>query len=97
MRRLVGYIWALQFANAGGNPGRGQKVFAEKGCGNCHGKGVAPSLDSMAGRANPYTAVSALWNHGPKMLQEMQSKNVQWPRFKDTQMADLLAFLNGKK
>lgn len=97
MKRLVGYIWALQFANSGGNATKGQKVFAEKGCGNCHGKGVAPSLDAMAGRANPYTAVSALWNHGPNMLKEMQSKNVQWPRFKDTQMADLLAYLDGKK
>ena len=97
MRRLVGYIWSLQFANTGGNVARGQKVFAEKGCGNCHGKGKAPSLDAMAGRANPYTAVSALWNHGPNMLKEMQSQKVQWPHFKDTQMADLLAYLNTKK
>lgn len=97
MKRLVGYIWALQFENTAGNAGRGQKVFAEKGCGNCHGKGAAPSLDAMAGRANPYSAVAALWNHGPNMLKEMRAQKVQWPRFKDTQMADLLAYLNAKK
>lgn len=97
MRRLVGYIWALQFANTGGSAARGHKVFEAKGCGNCHGKGAAPSLDAMAGRANPYTAVSALWNHGPNMLKQMQAQKIRWPRFKDTQMADLLAYLNAGK
>ena len=38
--------------------------------------------------------ISALWRHGPKMLTMMQQKNVAWPRFDGTQMADVIAFLN---
>jgi hypothetical protein len=41
--------------------------------------------------------VSILWRHGPSMLQQMQSKNMQWPRFKEQEMSDLIAYLNSGK
>jgi hypothetical protein len=38
--------------------------------------------------------VSALWGHGPRMLETMHQKNLDWPRFSAQQMSDLIAFLN---
>jgi hypothetical protein len=41
--------------------------------------------------------VSALWRHGPAMLEQMRKDGVPWPRFEGSQMADLIAYLNSKK
>ncbi|MBI4876033.1 MAG: hypothetical protein HY822_15460 [Acidobacteria bacterium] len=39
--------------------------------------------------------VAALWEHGPAMADRMKSKNIPWPRFSGTEMADLTASLHG--
>jgi len=46
---------------------------------------------------NGATMVSALWHHGPRMLDQMKAKNISWPRFEGKQMSDLIAFLNSTK
>ena len=38
--------------------------------------------------------VSALWDHGPRMLEPMKQREVAWPRFTAQQMSDLIAYLN---
>jgi len=38
--------------------------------------------------------VAVLWHHGPRMQETMRAKNIAWPRFDGTEMADLIAFLN---
>jgi hypothetical protein len=38
--------------------------------------------------------VAALWEHGPRMLDVMNSKKIVWPRFSAVEMEDLVAFLN---
>jgi mono/diheme cytochrome c family protein len=95
MRRLAAYIWALQFEHGTGNPARGLKVYSEKGCNGCHASGPGPQLTGKSMTA--YGMVSSLWGHGPAMLAQMKAKNVAWPRFRDAEMADLIAFLAEKK
>jgi hypothetical protein len=41
--------------------------------------------------------VSALWHHGPQMLDQMKAKNIAWPRLTGADMANLVAYLNGGK
>ena len=91
MTRLVGYVWSLQFSNTGGDKGRGQKVFTEKGCIGCHPQG-APPLPPQ----DPFTMVSALWTHGNKIQTALGEKKIPWPRMQGTQMADLLAYFATK-
>lgn len=92
MKRLVGYLWALQFADEGGVAARGAKAFEAKGCAGCHGKGNAPKL--VHGEMdNSFGMVSVLWTHGPAMRKQMAAKGVQWPHFATTDMADVLAYL----
>jgi cytochrome c551/c552 len=83
MRRIVGYLFALQFEKGPGNATRGEKVLSSKGCNGCHKP--APKAST------PYAIVSALWSHGPTMQAKMKEKNVAWPRFTEGEMADLLA------
>jgi hypothetical protein len=39
--------------------------------------------------------VAALWKHGPAMADRMRRDKVAWPRFKGSEMADLIAYLHG--
>jgi mono/diheme cytochrome c family protein len=91
MRRLVGYLWSVQYFEAAGNAQRGKQVFAAKQCGSCHGVS-APQIAGK-GRVHSFVLVSALWRHGAQMQSEMRKKNIAWPRFEGSQMSDLLAYL----
>ena len=73
----------------------GRKIFVSKKCASCHDSGTAAK--AVEKRLNGSSMVSALWRHGPSMLAQMNSQHVPWPRFEGSQMADLIAFLNGRK
>ncbi|MBZ5581361.1 MAG: cytochrome c [Acidobacteriia bacterium] len=97
MHEILNYIWARQRFEGGGDAARGKRVFADKTCGTCHGNAAsgAPNLAQGKGSYSDITMVSALWQHGPRMLELMQQKKVAWPRFSNPQqMADLIAYLN---
>ena len=94
MREIISYLWAEQFFRGSGNPRAGAKVFSAKHCAGCHndpGSG-APKLSGRSFDAA--VIVSALWHHGPNMLDLMKTRNIAWPHFEGDQMADLLAYLN---
>ncbi|MGD0500966.1 MAG: c-type cytochrome [Bryobacteraceae bacterium] len=96
MRQVLSYVWARQYFLGGGDAARGKTVFAEKKCGACHGQ-PASGATALAKGKDAYSAVtmvSALWEHGPRMLDTMQQKKQAWPQFAGGQMADLIAYLN---
>ena len=95
MRELLGYIWARQYFRGDGDAGRGKKVFAEKNCATCHSDASsgAPPLGKNAEGYSDITMISILWRHGPAMLERMKQRNLPWPRFTGSQMADLIAYL----
>jgi mono/diheme cytochrome c family protein len=96
MRRIVSYVWAKQFFAEQGNVGRGKRIFAQKTCAGCHNDPAsgAPSLARGKEAYSPVAMVSALWRHGPRMLERIEQKNLAWPRFTSAEMSDLVAYLN---
>ncbi len=97
MRELVSYLWAGQFFEDSGKAAAGEKVFAAKHCASCHA-GSSATAPSLAGRTfTGATMVSALWRHGPQMLEQMKAKGVVWPRFDGGDMANLIAYLNKRQ
>jgi mono/diheme cytochrome c family protein len=96
MRELLSYLWAHQYFRGDGNPDRGKKVFSEKSCATCHNdpSSGAPKLGKGKDAYSDITMVSALWDHGPRMLEMMNQKKLAWPRFTAQQMSDLIAYLN---
>jgi mono/diheme cytochrome c family protein len=96
MRQILDYIWARQYFLGQGNVAAGQKVFAEKNCAVCHNdpSSGAPQLAKGKNGYSDITMVSALWEHGPRMLDLMEQKKLAWPRFTARQMSDLIAYLN---
>jgi len=94
MRELLDYLWARQFFQDTGNSSAGRRVFDAKRCSTCHrdSSNGAPKIEGTSLTAADM--VSALWHHGPQMLDQMKTKNIAWPRFEGSQMSDLLAYLN---
>ncbi len=93
MRSLLAYVWGNQFFGPRGNPSHGRRVFESKQCATCHTGGGAPQIAGTPGFSN-VTLVSALWKHGPRMLQQMKQKNINWPTLTPSQMSDLVAYLS---
>ena len=98
MRVLLGYIWGKQFFFTRGDAARGHKTFESKKCASCHNDSSsgAPALGKPA---QPYSAVSmvaVLWRHGPAMFESMQARHIPWPQLTQTEMANLIAYLNSR-
>jgi cytochrome c2 len=96
MSQLISFLFARRYFEEKGQAGRGSRVFASKKCGTCHDQpgSTAPSLKSKAGQFSAQQMASAVWQHGPKMLREMEKRQTRWPSFTGAEMADLIAFLN---
>lgn len=97
MRSLVGYLVSAQFFEERGDQEQGKAVYQKKRCGACHDapSSGAPARVTMAGSMTSFGMVAALWKHGPTMLKTMRSKNISWPRFSGSEMADLTTYLRG--
>jgi cytochrome c2 len=96
MRQILAYLWANQYFRGVGNATHGKTVFAAKGCATCHNdpSSGAPKLAKGKDAYSAITMVSALWDHGPRMLDLMSQKKIPWPRFTAREMSDLIAYLN---
>jgi len=99
MADLIAYLYALRYFDEPGVAEAGRRVYAGKGCNNCHGpdgRGGRGGPD-LRGRRGTYSAVSlagAMWRHGPQMYAEMERRKVAWPRFEKREMNDLVVYLN---
>jgi mono/diheme cytochrome c family protein len=98
MREIASYLWAEQFFADQGSPAAGGRVFTSKRCATCHNdtSSGAPKLAGSGRSFSATTLVSALWRHGPKMLDQMKTKGIAWPRFDAKEMANLVAYLNAQ-
>jgi mono/diheme cytochrome c family protein len=97
MRQLLSFLWMRQFVAAEGNLADGKRVFAERRCSECHygGSNGAPQLSGQARRYSEVSVISAIWGHGPQMLNRMKQAKIAWPQFANPQeLVDLLAYLN---
>ncbi|HLH18406.1 MAG TPA: c-type cytochrome [Bryobacteraceae bacterium] len=97
MRELLSFLWMRQFVYPAGDKARGRAVFHTRHCADCHAGGThgAPQLPGQARHYSEVAIMSAIWSHGPQMLNRMKQAGIGWPRFKSPQeLGDLLAYLN---
>ena len=97
-RHIIAYVWAKQFFATRGDAMRGRKSFETKKCAVCHDdpSSGAPALTKPAAPYSAISMVSVLWRHGPTMLQRMQEKHIAWPQLTQSEMANLIAYLNSR-
>ncbi len=95
---IVAYALALGNRDRGGDVTRGERLFTDKGCVQCHDRDETreaggPSIGELGLHAMPVAMATAMWNHGESMLERMTEAGLAWPVFHDTEMSDLLAYL----
>jgi mono/diheme cytochrome c family protein len=100
MADLLAFMASLRYVEPVGSPFVGQRVFADRGCARCHGNGAEGTQlgPSIRAHGDAYTAVSlttALWKHGPKMVDMAQEMSIPWPTLQASDIGDLVSFLNG--
>ena len=95
MGDLISYVYFSGGFEEEGNPIKGRRLFLKKGCQSCHGDSVAGQAPiENAGRFSAARMASAVWSHGPEMVEEMQKTGLKWPTLSARDMTDLIAFLN---
>ncbi|HSF15504.1 MAG TPA: c-type cytochrome [Vicinamibacteria bacterium] len=94
---LFSYVFIARYEGRLGDVSRGETVYRSKGCATCHGEGgqgdIGPSLAGDSQPATKERITQRMWNHGPRMWEEMAEQRIPWPRFSAEQLADLIAYL----
>jgi mono/diheme cytochrome c family protein len=96
---LQAFLASLRYFEPVGSPFVGERVFTERGCAGCHGSDAEGTRKGPRLKAGPeaFTTVSfttALWRHGPKMIDRAEESGVKWPILQATDIGDLVSFLN---
>ncbi len=98
---ILGYIYFLHFSRDEGDAARGEKVFMEKGCANCHGAGTSkknvPDLGDERHDYGMLRLATSMWNHAPIMFQSMEIEVMKWIKLDPNDMQDLSKFLRRPK
>ena len=83
-----------------GDPIRGERLYRDKNCSFCHenrrAATGAPDLTQLSEQFSPVTIASAVWRHGPTMLDAMKQQKLTWPEFHGSEMSNLIAYLNSR-
>ena len=92
------YLYFLRFSDGRGNPVRGRSVFNEKGCHLCHplaGKGKQDQLGfgEFPRNISAIFLSKGIWNHSLDMVARMAQIGMKWPKFRETEMIDLLEYI----
>ena len=94
---LLTYIYLIGYEDEPGDVDKGNTLFHEKHCADCHsfsgepGK-IGPDL-SRFDEDNPIFWAQRMWNHRRAMLAVMKQKEISWPVFQDREMVDLLTYV----
>lgn len=97
MEDLLAYIYWLKANGLTGNPQTGANLYQMKQCAACHspvaGKPASgTALVQSEAAASPYSLLSAIWNHGPRMESLLREKKLPWPALSGEEMRDLVAY-----
>jgi mono/diheme cytochrome c family protein len=94
MADLLAYLYTLRYTGESGDAGRGEVLFASKGCSSCHavrGQGgrAAKDLTALGATLTPTGWATAMWNH-PRTPADRER-----PGFDGGEMSDILSYLRG--
>jgi mono/diheme cytochrome c family protein len=99
MADLVAFFYSFRYVEPGGSAKVGELLFETRGCSRCHGQHAmgTPQGPRLLGRGRNYNCVvlaTALWRHGPSMYRSTQNLGLPWPSLAETDVGDLITFLN---
>jgi mono/diheme cytochrome c family protein len=95
---LIAFLFTAQYRDESGDVKVGERLFASKGCAQCHavgGKGgaVEPALDSLKRANSPVLVAAAMWNHGPAMAETMRARAIARSALEGKELLDIIAYV----
>ncbi|MEE9554557.1 MAG: c-type cytochrome [candidate division Zixibacteria bacterium] len=104
MADLIAYLYFLQFFEKEASIARGEMLFNQKGCQNCHHFGRASvdssyNLSAVGANRSKIGIATDMWNHARQMSQKMTGKKIEWLHLRNGEMNDLIEYIKaqGKK
>ena len=98
MADIISYLYFLNYSDKAGDSKKGERVFSEKRCADCHSsKGPAVDFSQLKGKYNATEIATEMLNHAPVMQQTVEEKKIQWPRFNPGELRDLFQYIGLKK
>lgn len=93
------FLASLRYFEPPGSRFVGERVFTERGCAACHGAAaegtqLAPALRDGSEAFTAVSFATALWKHGPKMVDRAEESGAKWPTLQASDIGDLVSFLN---
>jgi mono/diheme cytochrome c family protein len=96
---LFAYFYSSRYFDRPGDAARGKQAFSSKRCAECHGiisqaqvSGVPP-VSQWKSLGSPIDLAEAMWNHGSRMRQEFQRRNIPWQELTSQNLTDILVYL----
>jgi len=98
MADIISYLYFLNYSDKKGDSKKGEKVFVEKRCSDCHSpKGPAIDFSLLKGKYDATEMVTQMLNHAPVMQKTVEEKKVPWPRFNPGELRDLFQYIGLKE
>lgn len=100
MNHLIAYLFWARYFEQKGDAAQGRRVFVRKNCAVCHKQKSArgaPNMAALRERADPIAITAALWEHGPRMVDQVRKQKLSWPQMTAEEVAHLLAYLASGK
>lgn len=98
MNDLIVFLYSLNYEDKAGDPKKGEDVFRENRCVDCHFKTDADRQKIVRDiqSVDAILFATKMWNHIPAMEAAMVTQAVPWPEMSGQQLRDVLAFLKNQ-
>ena len=95
---VIAFIYTARYFDEAGDVKRGEALFGSKACASCHrvgGRGGAtgPALDAWKRANSPVLMAAAMWNHGPRMADELKQAGTPRPTLTGRELLDIIAYV----
>ncbi len=98
MADLFAYLSFVRALDEPGDPDAGRLLLAEKRCGTCHavddrGGRTAPDLRRWARYRNPAVWAKLMFDHAPRMMQEMARRDILPPPLDARELVHIVSYI----
>lgn len=98
MADIISYLYFLNYSDKKGDSKKGERVYADKRCSDCHyTKGPAIDFSQLKGKYDATEMATEMLNHAPVMQKTVEDKKIPWPRLDPGELRDLFQYIELKK
>ena len=101
MADLFVYLSFVRALDEPGNPDVGRQLLQDKQCGRCHAVGggagrTAPDLRRWARYRNPAVWAKLMFDHAPRMMQEMRRVGIAPPSLEPRELVQIVSYIRSQ-